>query len=125
MRRATGDLKRLLARWQRRLRLQDWDLDIQFARPGELDTEDASAEVHWQLKKRMATIKICAPECFPRNRSRGQDIEYSIVHELLHLTMIGFANHKEGSVEDTLQEQCIDQIARALVEAYRRKPVSA
>ncbi len=108
----------LLKEWQKILRLQDWDVVVGIRRARDMSLGESAAEVHWKKEKKLAIIHLLDPTDYD-NACFSQDHEVSIVHELLHLHMVGFAA-EDDTPEDTAQEQAIHAISMALVELKRR-----
>lgn len=103
--------------WQELLRLQHWDVVVRLARQYEMDAGN-QGECEWNLRKRMALIKVLDAADWDPRTPWPQDQEQTLVHELLHLHFAPF-RAEQGTAEDTAQEQAIDAIARALVELKR------
>lgn len=115
------ELGSLLAEWQKRLRLQDWNVKVQLRRRHAMSMEDSAGVCRWQLPKKLACIEIMDPYDYdPGAFGWTQDIERTLVHELLHLHFAPFATHDQPA--DTHQEQAVDLIAGALVDAKREAP---
>ncbi len=108
----------LLAEWQKTLKLQDWEIVIDIKRARDMQLGECAAEVHWKKKKKIAIVHLLDSIDYD-NGYFPQDHEASIVHELLHLHMVGFAA-EDDTPEDTAQEQAIHAISTALVELKRR-----
>lgn len=109
--------------WQRRLRLQDWTVLIRRVRAAEYgEGKCVAGQVEWGLAKRAAVIKITEPEDYALQCNKDfetvQDMEITVVHELLHLHTAPFTLQQEP-YESTAEEQAIDAIARALVSLKR------
>ena len=102
----------LLEYWQRQLRLQDWDIDVEIVRP--LAIEGKAGDTRTTREVRQAWIRISDPSLseqdFPEH---FLDIEVTLVHELLH---VAFAANIETHDE---VEPAIDATARALVALNR------
>lgn len=115
------ELESLLSEWQRRLRLQDWTVKIQLRRRHDMSMDDSAGVCRWQLAKKLACVEIMDPHDYdPGSFGWAQDVERTLVHELLHLHFAPFATHDQPV--DTAQEQAIDLIAGALVDAKREAP---
>lgn len=99
-------------KWQRILKLQDWDVSVVVAPADEMD--EAEGLVIWDIHKRIADIKLVKPEEYPIDQMRPYDMEAVLVHELLHLHFAPF-DAKTGSPKGVAQEQAINALARALV----------
>lgn len=111
----------LCAEWQQILGLQDWDVKPGIYRASRFNVAEAQAECNWTLKKKTALIRILDPTDYPENIMWPQDLEQSLVHELLHLHMAPFDDTKSGSPEEIMMEQATDLIAKALVRLKRQK----
>lgn len=72
-----------------------------------------------RLSLKEATIRLLDPIDFPPDRDAPQDIELDLCHELLHLHMAPFAP-STNTLQDTMMEQAIESIAKALVSLKRR-----
>lgn len=121
----TKQLHRLVALWQKRLRIQDWDLTVTVHSEAEMARE--GYENVWgicfvEIHKKRASIKI--------SNAVGSDgskdtFESVLVHELLHVMIPGrdlgvdVAEHE--SAPHIAYERIIDQLSHILVEAYRGK----
>jgi len=111
-------LVELCRKWQRILRLQDWDIKVQVS----YDLGSYQAESCYKLPKRMAIIKVIHPDAYQeRNFLWPQDMEESLVHELLHLHLAAWQADDERTMEWVAKEQAIEAIARALVELDRKE----
>lgn len=105
-------LEAVCKKWQTRLRLQDWDIKIQFKRAYDLGA-DKEGECAFVISQKIAVISILDPMDYNPAVSWEQNIEQTVVHELLHLHFAFFGAF-EGLQEDTF-EQAINCIAGALV----------
>lgn len=104
--------ERYLAKWQKLLRLQDWDIHIYIKRAQDFHISESQGEVTWNLPRKEAIIRLLDPIDYGE-RDWSQDHEVTLVHELLHLH---FAHHREPVTED---EQAIAAISKALVTLER------
>jgi hypothetical protein len=114
-------LQTTLVEWQKRLRLQDWIITAKIARARDLSLDNSAATVDWNYNKRMAVIKIIDEIDYQPGLMEEQDMEISLVHELLHLHYAGFENTEADSIENSLMEQSIEAISRTLVELKREQ----
>lgn len=117
-------LTALMKRWQKRLRLQDWKVKVKLVGQEEFDakgqTYDFSAKTNYGfceqlVEAKTATIWMVKLEEGPTEEdiSERQEIENTLVHELLHLHFAPFASKRP---EDELQhEQAIEAITEALL----------
>ena len=103
------NLSKVASRWQKILRLQDWEVDIDFYRARDFTNADALGECTFNINSREGFIKILNPIDY-----EGEyDLEWIVVHELLHLHFADWTakNNYECPVSG---EQAIDSIAQAL-----------
>lgn len=103
--------------WQKILRLQDWIVDLKISRERDFVTKDANAEISLNEQHKLAFVKILDPVDFDEDQFSPQDMEKSLVHELLR---IHFWPLRESDANETAEEQAINMIAGALVDLYRR-----
>ncbi len=116
-------LRERLAYWQRVLRLQDWDIQISIARMSTFEKQGSAAEVHTYERTRTVRIKILDPEDYAGLNPaalRPQDMEYSIVHELMHVVIyactVSFDSHPKAEL---LEEQCVHNLTTAVLSLTR------
>ena len=62
----------------------------------------------------VAVIKILDPVDYD-DEYVNQNVELSILHELIHIPLMMFSNPEENSVEDILQEQFVETMAKAFL----------
>lgn len=100
--------------WQKELRLQDWDIQIEVTSydPGGAAMVSASDFMG------VAKVKIRNPETAPPDSFGSQDLELSVVHELLHIRF-PHVNPPQPSLEDKSFEIGIERTAQALVRIRR------
>ena len=113
-------LQAMFAEWQKRLRLQDWKIYVEISRDRDMKFEGNGGEVHWQIEAKQAVINIIDPIDYPPNTMAEQDMEQTLVHELLHLHFAPF-DAEHNTPADVAQEQAIHAIAEALVKLKREK----
>lgn len=112
-------LKKLCVEWQNRLHLHDWDIKTKIMRERDFKNTEAQAENSWVLQTKQSLIRIVDPIDYITDTEWPQDMEYSLVHELLHLHFAPFDNFTSGSLEDKMMEQAIDVLARSFIELKR------
>lgn len=125
-----GDLKdkvvtMLLHEWEERLGLEDWIITLKYnCKFSDLELEDCCGETNWVDAIKTATIKIVSREEYGKDRIQDYDFEQILVHELLHIKfgLLSFTQQDyNGKVVSELRHQLIDDLARALVMAKRRR----
>jgi hypothetical protein len=104
------------AKWQKILRLQDWDVKIDLAPASKM--ADKQGDVEWVKSQKTAKIRILEPSHYPADHTYPQDCEQTVVHELVHLHFAPVDRYNEGP-QEMLLEQAVDLIAWALVKCDR------
>ena len=102
-----------LAYWQEKLRLRDWLVQVHIKREKDFTQDNSNAYVHYNINNKSAFITIMDPRDF--DDWLPQDMEWLLVHELLHLHFAPMhTNKNEISIE-----QAIESITYGLVHLYR------
>jgi hypothetical protein len=109
------ELTPLCAEWQKTLRLQDWKIIVRIRKMRDIP-EAAQGCVDWTWEHKEAVISIVDPVDYPPDSAWKQDMEKTLVHELLHLH---FPEEEENKYH-TQVEQGIELTACALVDLKRR-----
>ena len=101
-----------IAKWQRRLSLEDWSIESKIVRAWDLP-ERAVANIHWSLPNKKATIQVLnSTDSNLRKSEILKDTELSVVHELVHLSMSKLPldpKHTE------LEEEAVKKLSVALL----------
>lgn len=115
-------LKELCAVYQRILRLQDWHNKVKVARGYDFDKQNCQGQVRYTLARKEALIYILAHADYEPSHAFPQDMEVTLVHELLHLHFAEVSDKCEEAVVDinTALEQGIQSIAEAIVTLRRQ-----
>jgi|SRR5579871_718405 len=115
------------ASWQKRLDLQDWKITTEIVRIWDLKP-DTLGNLHWNSENKTALIHVLNPVDYDLPPSQiPQDIEYTIVHELIHLQLSVLPHDPNGK---NLEERVVNKISEALFqlekgETYHPRPVTA
>lgn len=113
------ELRTKCAEWQKVLRLQDWIVDVGMSRSRDMKIEGCQAEIEPCLPKRMASIRILDPVDYPPDVAEPQDMELSLVHELLHIHLFPLFADREDEMRMVAEEQAIEAISRGLIALKR------
>jgi hypothetical protein len=116
-----GEVEDIVTFWQTRLGLLDWDVRTNMKRHFRLDP-GVDGLIETFTPKKQAFITLLNPLDRNPDFLDQFDIEYTIVHELLH---IHWEAWKAQRVEEHLmnaEEQAVHCIARALVALHRFRP---
>jgi hypothetical protein len=117
-------LDSLRREWQKRLRLQDWKITSKFAPLGFLKevtgTENPVGANESFVEAKEAKIHILRPEDWDKEyNERQQDVEDTVVHELLHCHFAVF--DAEDNATRLRQEQVIESLTEAFMGLKRGK----
>lgn len=103
--------------WQKRLKLDDWNIDLIMARTKDLKPKTLG-NVHWDTDKKSAVIRVLDPADYRLPfREMLSDMEFTVVHELIHLKLaplLSSVPRSEASRRD--EEHTVNHIAGALLE---------
>lgn len=110
------DLDALLAFWQPRMRLADWDVRVEYKRHME-----RSGYIIADFAYKRADITIMDPIDWPGGRPL--DPERRLVHELGHLHFAAFKTDDDTPLGDA-EEQAVEAFSKALVELKRMGMIS-
>ena len=111
-----SQLNKLVFKWQKKLRLQDWNIDTSM-----VNKCRGAGSTFLSKRYKEARVSILNPDQWEDSWLGSRDIEVTLVHELLHLHAIPFDDFKEGSPKNLALETMIELIAIALVNADRSK----
>ncbi|MFD1450845.1 hypothetical protein [Oceanobacillus sojae] len=114
-------LQEKLAYWQKILRLSDWIITVRIARERDMNLSGCAGEISWSLNNKAASIRILDEIDCPQDLMYPQDMEKTLVHELLHLHLAPISDHfsNDNDIYTVFEEQAIDCIADALVRVSR------
>ena len=99
--------------WQKRLDLGDWRITTQIVRVWDLKP-DTLGNLHWNSETRTATIRVLNPADYELPPAEiPQDIEYTIVHELVHLQLSVLP--RDPSTKN-IEERVVNKISEALFQ---------
>jgi hypothetical protein len=105
-----------LSYWQPRLKLDDWNVKIMFARASDLKPRTLG-NIHWDSDKKEATIRVLDPADYElKHDAMLQDMEFTVVHELIHLELtplLSTVARSEASRRD--EEHTVNAIADAIL----------
>lgn len=114
-------LRKRLAFWQDRLDLQDWQIKIiqshsASLRPGTL------GNIHWDADQQTAVIRVLdASDYQVPMRAALKDMEFTVVHELVHLELSSLTRNFKSRSEESYsgEEQAVNRMADALLQLDR------
>ena len=108
--RPVGELKKLCKKWQKLLRLEDWELCPHWA----IELEGCSdlANIFTVPERKHACIYFLEKERAEELEGEEVNLETTVIHELLHLHFSVFQNG-DDEVRHMLEEQAVHAIAFA------------
>lgn len=115
-------LQQRLVYWQQKLRLQDWRIKVSIARSADIGGEYQGG-INWSLNAKTASIRVLDPIDYPEHSSEKQDMENTLVHELLHIHFALISekcNPQPTEIYNLFEEQAIESLADALVALERK-----
>ncbi|HLK69263.1 MAG TPA: hypothetical protein VKU19_37785 [Bryobacteraceae bacterium] len=111
-----------LAVWQQRLNLQDWNISVAVVRATELKPKTLG-NIHWDLPKKSAVIRVLDPADYHlADKEMLQDMEFTVVHELIHLELAPVLSDLQRSDANRREEEhSVNHMAEALLKLDRGK----
>ncbi len=115
---ASAYLTKKLAFWRKRLDLQEWQVTLELAdrkalRGGSL------GNIHWDLQTKTARIRVLdASEYKTSYEAALRDMEFTVVHELMHLNLAAMPRNDESRKDE---ERAVDHMANALLALERHE----
>ena len=97
--------------YQKRLRLQDWQVAVHLV-PQESVDDMACAAIRYHSVYKTALIFIPTAETYHGSHTRPQNMLRDLYHELIHLLFVGVS--VDEGLEHMIFEQGIDILANAL-----------
>jgi hypothetical protein len=117
-------LRSYLAKWQPRVRLEDWTITIRWATAKECeeDLKELIGLCYAYDEIKTAEILIRHPKHMEDEEDLGhRDIEITTLHELLHLHMRPFRT-EEGSLLEDVEENIVHTVSTLLAALDRGDP---
>jgi len=108
--------------WQKRLNLQDWAISVSVVRSNELKPRTLG-NIHWDTEKKTAVIRVLDPSEYqmPFNEMLD-DMEFTVVHELIHLELAPVLNQfSRNDANRREEEHAVNHMAEALLALQRRR----
>ncbi len=117
---AEGYATEKLWAWQKRLSLQDWNVSLEIVRSTELKPKTLG-NIHWDTDKKTAVIRVLDPADYTLPfHEMLDDMEFTVVHELIHLDIAPVLSHFTRSDADRRDEEhAVNHMADALLHLDR------
>jgi hypothetical protein len=102
--------------WQRRLNLQEWNISVVVSRASELKPKTLG-NIRWDRDKKTAVIRVLDPADYGLPLAAMlRDIEFTVVHELIHLEMAPvLADLQRTGANRMEEEHAVNHLADALL----------
>jgi hypothetical protein len=103
--------------WQSHLKLQDWKISVRMCPPSQLRPRTLGS-IEWDARTRSAVLCVLDARHYRMPcRDMLDDMEFTLVHELLHLQL---SSLPRSQASRKAEEQAINRIAEALLKLDRR-----
>jgi hypothetical protein len=110
-------IKEKLPFWQKRLALQDWKVSVSMVHRTSL-RERTLGSIRWDPDKKTAVIHVMDAADYQTSfRDTVNDMEFTVVHELIHLEMVPLPRSEASHSEE---EHVINHLADALLQFDRK-----
>ena len=120
---ADAYVRQKLVLWQNRLKLQDWTIAVVISHPSDLRL-GTLGNIRWDADKKTARIRVLsASDYHAPLHATLDDMEFTVVHELIHLVFSGVTRNEESrSAESrTAEEEAVNHMAESLLRLDRQK----
>jgi len=103
--------------WQQRMDLTDWNLHVNLVRPASLEPHTLG-NINWDTGAKQATIGVLSAYDYKLPfRSMLYDMEFTIVHELVHLQL---ASMPRSEASRKIEEHAVNELASSLIRVAKR-----
>lgn len=111
-------LNEKLSLWQKRLKLEDWNVTVIAAQRDGLRA-GTLGDIRWDPEKKTAVIKVLDASNYQTPVDATlRDMEFTLVHELIHLEFCASTRPDQSSRAE--EEIAVNHIADALLQLDRR-----
>lgn len=115
-------VRQKLVLWQNRLKLQDWNISLVVSHPADL-RPGTLGNIRWDADDKTARIRVLsASDYHTPFQATLEDMEFTVVHELIHLEFSGVTRNEESrSAESrTAEEEAVNRMAETLLSLDRQ-----
>jgi len=103
--------------WQKRLKLEDWNITFKLVHLTELKPKTLG-NIHWDSDLKKANMNILCPADYKLPFPDAlKDMEYTIVHELVHLQLSSLPRNEASR---SAEEKAVNTLTEALLNLDRR-----
>ncbi len=101
-----------LAVWKERLDLKDWKTTVAMCRRSEMKSGTLGA-IHWDKRTMTAQIQVLAASEYTLPYAEMlKDMEFTVVHELIHLSL---TSARQSGASRSGDERAVNRMTRALL----------
>lgn len=106
--------------WQKRLNLEEWNITLVVSRASQLKPKTLG-NIHWDRDKKTAILRVLDPADYRLPfASMMKDIEFTVVHELIHLEMVPVLSDLQRTDANRVEEEhAVNHMAEALLKLDR------
>jgi hypothetical protein len=106
--------------WQKRLNLEGWNISILVSRASDLKPKTVG-NIKWDRDKKTAVIRVLDPADYHMEfGAMLRDIEFTVVHELIHLEMSPVLSDLQRTEANRREEEfAVNHMADALLKLER------
>jgi len=116
---AENFLNQKLFIWQKRLKLEDWNISFKLVRLTDLKPKTLG-NIHWDSDLKKASMSILCPADYKMAFSDAlKDMEFTVVHELVHLQLSSLPRNEASR---SAEEKAVNTLTEALLTLDRRTP---
>lgn len=114
---AESFLAQKLLIWQKRLKLDDWNISFKLVRLAELKPKTLG-NIHWDSDIKKASMNVLTPLDYKLSFAEAlKDMEFTIVHEMVHLQLSSLPRNEASR---SAEEKAVNTLTEALLQLDRR-----
>jgi len=116
-------LEQLVRKWQKILRLQDWEIEVKQVGHNDFLEDGRCAQLEASANQKEGTIKILKPDQYRAWNDKPQDIEQDVVHEQAHVYLFAIERYARAGEEEALKvaiENAANIFSAALIMLDRK-----
>jgi len=103
--------------WQDRMNLNDWNIQFDLVRAGQLEPKTLG-NIHWDTDIKTARISVLHPLDYTLPyKEMLDDMEFTVVHELVHLQL---ASLPRSDASRRVEEHAVNEIAKVLLKLAKQ-----
>jgi hypothetical protein len=110
-------LTQKLVIWQKRLKLEDWNITFKLVHFSDLKPKTLG-NIHWDSDLKKASMSILSPADYKLSFPDAlRDMEFTVVHELVHLQLSSLPRNEASR---SAEEKAVNTITEALLNLDRQ-----